>query len=345
MKPSGWSLGRLHEHLEGAVELELLTIPPYLTALYSLHPQGNETAALIIRSVVVEEMLHLILAANVLNAVGGAPDITKRPPRYPAKLPFHKPSTFEVGLLPFGDTALDGFLAIENPTHPNLSPPLVSEEAAVPLAMLLAEEEGYETIGAFYAAIEEGLRALDEAGGLFSGPASRQVTPEYYYGSGGQIVVVDDLTSALAALEEVVEQGEGELDKPGPEEKFDPERDLAHFYRFKELRMGRRYENGDDPETPTGPEIEVDLAAVYPMKPNLGSAELSGELQDAAEAFNATWSGLLREVQEGIDGNPAALRPAVARMFQLRDGAEGLLAVPLPDGSGFNAGPTFEYLP
>ncbi|HVO53343.1 MAG TPA: ferritin-like protein [Solirubrobacterales bacterium] len=345
MRPSEWDVARLREHLKGAVELELLTIPPYLTALYSLHPGSNETAALVIRSVVVEEMLHLTLAANVLNAVGGAPEITnlKRVPRYPSQLPFHKPPTFEVGLLPFGDTALDTFLAIENPTHPNVAPPPPGEEATVPRVTELAEEEGYETIGAFYKAIEEALRALDRKGGLFSGPRSRQITPEYYYASGGEVIVVEDLASAMTALEVVVEQGEGEVDKPGPEEKFDPEHDLAHFYRFKELRMGRRYEQDDQPDVPTGPAIDIDLEAVYPMKPNLKTADLGGELKGAAEAFNRTWSTLLREVQDGIDGRPAALGPAVARMFRLRDAAELLLAVPLPDGSGENAGPTFEY--
>ena len=61
---------RLHELLQAAVELAAPVIPPYLCALYSMHPTGNERAKLIIRSVVVEEMLHMILAANVLNAVG-----------------------------------------------------------------------------------------------------------------------------------------------------------------------------------------------------------------------------------------------------------------------------------
>jgi hypothetical protein len=35
-EPSEWNIEQLHVHLMAAVELELLTIPPYLTALYSL---------------------------------------------------------------------------------------------------------------------------------------------------------------------------------------------------------------------------------------------------------------------------------------------------------------------
>ena len=66
---------RLHEYLYAALQLEHATIPPYLTALYSLHPGTNSDAAHVIRVVAVEEMLHLTLAANLLNAVGGTVDL------------------------------------------------------------------------------------------------------------------------------------------------------------------------------------------------------------------------------------------------------------------------------
>ncbi len=56
-----------------AIKLEHATIPPYLTALYSIKPdprKSNHDSYNIIRAVAVEEMLHLTLAANLLNAVG-----------------------------------------------------------------------------------------------------------------------------------------------------------------------------------------------------------------------------------------------------------------------------------
>ena len=65
----------LYTHLQGAIELEHSTIPPYLTALYSIKKGSNREAAAIIRSVVMEEMLHMTIAANTLNAIGGAPEI------------------------------------------------------------------------------------------------------------------------------------------------------------------------------------------------------------------------------------------------------------------------------
>jgi hypothetical protein len=61
------TIASLQEHLQWAFSVELSTIPPYLTALYTL--QDNTTdAARLIRSVVLEEMLHMMLAANMMNA-------------------------------------------------------------------------------------------------------------------------------------------------------------------------------------------------------------------------------------------------------------------------------------
>lgn len=346
-EPSQWTIDQLHEHLMAAVELELLTIPPYLTALYSLGGK-SETAEEIIRSVVMEEMMHLALAANVLNAVGGKPELTTGGyvPRYPAKIPFHDPETFQVSLLPFGQEALTTFLAIENPNRSGVKPPPASAGAAVPRVFELAVENGYKTIGEFYGAIEKAIQALDARGGLFSGEASRQIGPAIFHPSPhqGRMIEVKDLKTAMEALELIVDQGEGDVKTPGPGEKFDPEGELAHYYRFKELSEGHEYAKDDSPEKPTGPAIILDFAAILPMKPNLRAEDLSGELRAEAEAFNATYARLLAQIQEAIDGQPIVLKKhAYGTMEELRGAAEELLAKPLNDGSGLNAGPTFEF--
>ena len=56
----------LHEHLELAIQVELTTVPPYLYAMYSIADQRSESA-LLLRSIVAEEMLHAVLASNVLS--------------------------------------------------------------------------------------------------------------------------------------------------------------------------------------------------------------------------------------------------------------------------------------
>lgn len=349
MGAAEWDLEQLKRHLQAAVELELLVIPPYLCALYSLPDGTSEEASLVIRSVVVEEMLHLILAANVLNAVKGEPRLISKEwqPRYPARIPYHK-GEFEVGLRPYGEAALETFLAIENPSYPAAAPPQPPADAALPrLTTLGADGNGgtYKTIGAFYAAIEAGLRDLCGNGEdrIFTGDRARQIGPEYYYASGGEAVVVHNLETALAALTEIVEQGEGEVTFPPSGEKFDADRDLAHFYRFNELHRGRRYRVGDSPEDPTGAPIGVDLKLVYPMKPNLRASDIpSARTRALAEQFNVLWTELLLEVEAALNGAPEGLRDAVGTMFRLKYAAQDLLRIPLDDGSGLNAGPTFE---
>lgn len=81
----------LHRHLQWALQVEHTTIPPYLCALHSIPDGYNVEAATVIRSVVMEEMLHMTLVANVLNAVGERRGCMMRrsctpiPPRCPTR--------------------------------------------------------------------------------------------------------------------------------------------------------------------------------------------------------------------------------------------------------------------
>src|SRR5262245_66268722 len=101
------TLADLREHLQWAIELEHSTLPPYLCALYSIKPGTNAAAVSIMTSVFIEEMLHMTLAANVLNAVGGAPALDRPDfiPPYPAFLP-HSADAFQVSLGPFSPAAI-----------------------------------------------------------------------------------------------------------------------------------------------------------------------------------------------------------------------------------------------
>src|SRR4249919_2552572 len=79
------TLDGLREHLQWAIELEHATIPPYFCALYSLDPERNPDAVEVVTGVFMEEMLHMTLAANLLNAAGGRPvlDAPRMMPGYP----------------------------------------------------------------------------------------------------------------------------------------------------------------------------------------------------------------------------------------------------------------------
>lgn len=271
-------------------------------------------------SVFVEEMIHLALAANLLNAVGGRPrlDTPRMLPRHPRRLP-HGDRSLELSLVPFGAEALEMFLRLEQPAPPTAP----------------AEGDSYETIGQFYDAIEEGLHHLCAELGereVFCGDPARQVAVGPFLHSGGRVTGVNDLESALAALEEIVEQGEGTARGEvwdGDQDIFHPDRDeVAHYYRFQELRLGRRYRRGDTPQSgPTGEAVVVDLAGVHPMGPNphLADHPLGSPIQTAQEAFNHTYRAVLHLLDQAFNGSPKMLRVATGTMYALKAQAQSLM--------------------
>ena len=70
------------------MEVEHATIPPYLTALATLKSKKSDIYNRL-KEVLIQEMLHLALAANILNAVGGKPSLNYSGfiPDYPSVLP------------------------------------------------------------------------------------------------------------------------------------------------------------------------------------------------------------------------------------------------------------------
>jgi hypothetical protein len=334
----------LISYLDAALALEHATIPPYLTAYYSIHSTTNSDAAHIIRVVAVEEMLHLTLVANVLNAVGGSPDLT-RPgfvPSYPACLPDGE-DDFAVDLRPFSADAVEIFCKIERPRKaPNAGSRLVRSGTGKPMLAASPTAEGlrFYSIGEFYEEIVEGIERLAAADpGLFCGDESRQIGPEYFYSGGGTIIPVYDLDSACRALRFIAAQGEG-LDSG----LYDADGELAHYYRFRQLQLGRYYQQGDDPDGPSGPNLDVDWRGVFNAKVNarLSDYPADSELTAAAEAFNADYGLFLDLLTRAFNGEPNVLQEAVVFMFRLRDGVNRLLRNPLPGTDGLHAAPTFE---
>ena len=333
------TLDDLREHLQWAIELEHGTLPPYLCAHYSIKPGHNREAAGIIASVFVEEMLHMTLAANVLNAVGGAPLIDNPDfiPRYPAYLP-HSANAFLVPLARFAPATIETFMRIEKPEEPDAPP----------------EADRFETIGQFYRAIEESLKALCAALGekqVFCGDPARQITPAMLdYRGSGRIVPVYDLASALAAIDEIEEQGEGLKHAEvwdGDRDMFHPERDeVAHYFRYSEIMHGRFYQRGDTPRSgPTGARLAVDWSAVYPMRDNPRTQDYpeGSPVRAKMQAFNLLYSDLLRGLHRAFNGEPARLFATVAGMLELKERAQELMQMPSGDGIT-TAGPSFEYV-
>ncbi len=342
-------VAELHRHLYAAMQLEHATIPPYLTALYSIRPGTNTEAYHIIRAVAVEEMLHLTLVANILNAVGGTPDLSLAGfvPQYPAYLPDGE-TDFQVDCQRFSREAIETFLRIERPAslaHPGAETRRGSRRHGALMATQTGEgEEHFFSIGEFYKAIEEGLERLHAQMGdaLFCGDPARQITPDYYYSGGGGIIPVTDMASARAAIELISEQGEGTT-----EHIFDEEGEIAHYYRFQQLVLGRYYREGDVHDHPTGGPVAVDWDAVYPIKANARLTDYApgSELRATVERFNTDYRRFLSLLTRAFQGEPGLFIEAVGDMFRIKELFYLIMRNPLDDGSGLHAAPTFDVGP
>ncbi len=337
------SLPELRTYLQGALEIEHLTIPPYLTAMYTIRAGTNHDAYYTIRSVVLEEMLHMTLVANLLNAVGGRPRVADPDfvRGYPARLPYSALDV-EIPLRHFSPAAMRTFLLIERPQRFDDDP--------------LPSGQGWTSVGQFYDFIRTGLLTLVEELGedkVFRGRRERQVGPEDFYNSGGEAFLVTDLTSALLALRVITEQGEGLHDSifDSDDQLFGEDRQVAHYFRFNEILTGRTYGPHDTPDAPpTGPEIDVRWADAYRIDLNASVADYARYTDKAvyehAVAFNDAYAELLAHLEIAFNGRPHVMILGVPAMLHLRDLAERLYHNPHPDpvkGSrGYFASATFE---
>jgi len=337
----------LKQYLYLAMQLEHATIPPYLLALYSIHPGANLDASQVLRVVVVEEMLHLTLAANIMNAVGGKVDLTipKFVPDYPAALPDGE-TDFEVGLLPFSHAAIDTFLKIERTGKgkPEGQRFVKRARAANALVYVPGDDSiSFDSIGEFYEEIIRGLNylAADPQIGptLFCGDPKLQVTSEYFYSGGGEITPVSNLDAACRAATLITGQGEG---LGG--EIYNNEHELAHFFRFEQLKLCKYYQKGDTPHNPSGPPLSVDWNAAYNFSPSPKLAQYppDSEVHSAALAFNQHYGKFLEVLTKAYGGEPQLLLGAVPQMFGVRNLILQLLHNPFPGKPDFQAAPTFE---
>src|SRR6478735_2879373 len=70
------SIEDAQDQLQIAIGVEFGTLPPYLYTMFSIPPEENVASAQLIKSVLMQEMVHMCLACNILNAIGGNPVLT-----------------------------------------------------------------------------------------------------------------------------------------------------------------------------------------------------------------------------------------------------------------------------
>ena len=343
--------------LQLAIELEHATIPTYLYALFSIKAGRNQEVAEIIRSIVVEEMMHMTLACNILNAIGGQPLVDKPGfvPAYPCELP----ASVAPGLVATTrrctiEHVRDVFMAIEEPgetitTSPKLNSsaitvgddgtpqgPVADVAAQIREAYTSVEHHQY-TIGWFYGEIAKLLTRLGDA--IFTGDPAKQVTPAVWPAPPGRLYAVNSADSAILAIHEIVEQGEG----TSPDDPYGFGGELAHYFRFQEIVEGHRLVAHDDGTWAfEGEPLTLDPEGVWPV---IDDPQLVTYANPAATAqsdmFDETYASLLRVLHRVVNGEPKQLAGAVGMMFSLEVIAQRLMQTPIASGSTQTAGPTF----
>jgi hypothetical protein len=316
-------LAWIKQSLQQAIELEYATLPIYLSAMFSLEVQ-NYIAYNTIRSVAMEEMVHMAIACNMLAALGGAPQLKRLAIEFPVNgLPGGCEPDLHVGLAAYSKNQLRNFLRIEMPQ------------------LLLAERdnrEAYATIAAFYRSIRtaiidngDAVRAAIQAGG----PAN-QVGDDIGFATIKYLPGVDPLPALCAAIDEILEQGEG----ASAQDLFTTgafETEESHYAKFASLYYEARYQPPDPPVvlsrrfepaffrgTPIGtPKVVNTLAVPKDRYAKLLALDPAGAVVTGdLVAFDTAFSSVLTALDAAWNG-PAAvswktLGGAVHSMVDLR---------------------------
>ncbi len=208
--------------LAEACQLEHMIMCQYLFAEWTLKDRSDgltdeQSAAVerwrgVLRGIAIEEMLHLALVANVMSSIGAAPYFGR--PNFPQRSGYF-PASIQLDLMPFGERALKHFLFLERPEGMERQDaegfvPMAPSRAPLSEAEAMPRGQEFLTVGHLYRGIEDGLRRLARELGeraLFVGSPRAQATPELF--QWPQVVAVTDLESALRAVSEIIEQGEG----------------------------------------------------------------------------------------------------------------------------------------
>lgn len=333
-----------------AIQVEMTTIPAYLTGMYSIS-EPNSHAYQVLRDVVMEEMLHITQAANLLVAIGGLPEFTGSvAPQYPTYLPHaNKNTTPFVGLLRATPEVFEKVYAtIETPAPVDARP----------------QADNYDTIAQLYDALENGLEKYEQEhpdDSLFKPNPEGLQRKDIYIGKfGGEPVIVTDLASAKKGIEQVVQQGEGSQSLGEPLKPVEgwatydyygkrtdctygpiigTPMEMSHFIKFRQVAV--------EPEK---------FPPTYPMISNPRREDFNNpKALELAKLFDQAYSLMLDALQHSFRKNPSGgitenvffttalplmhhAMPILARM---------LMNTPIDVGgnskTGPNAAPTFLY--
>ena len=343
--------------LAQACELEHGLMCEYLFAQFTLKRTREEGLSdqqlakvaaweTVIIDVTKQEMLHLALATNLLTAIGAAPHFHR--PNFPILSRWYPPGV-QIALVGFGERALRHFIYLERPEGMDLDDAegFAAVGQARPLTdgdQLMAVQEDYQTVGHLYRGIEQGLERLVERhgeGGVFIGPPEAQATTEVF--EWPELTAVTDLASAAAAIELIIEQGEGARG----------DWRHAHFGKFVALLddylATRAADPGFQPARPVEPAYVRRPPDVEAKVASIGDP-LTAQV---ADLFNAVYETTLQALSRYFvhsgetAGQVTTLATTTKHLMNwvMRPLGSVLTTLPLgPDQPGVMAGPAFEIV-
>ncbi|MBH1938226.1 VioB - polyketide synthase [Streptomyces sp. AV19] len=362
--------GRLHTVLRQAATLELAVMLQYLYAAFSVPTHGAGLAWVragrwtprqlelacgrggttlddgirgALLNVAREEMIHFLLVNNILMATGEpfhVPDLDF------GTLNGQLPVPLDFALEGLGIASVQRYIAVEQPA--GLTPELRREgeppRAGVP------GTAAWGSVSELYAAVREGLRTVPglflvdkgRGGGehhVFMRESVNTAHPDYQ-------LEVDDLSSALFAVDFITEQGEGGvLGDAAPS-------DTSHFETF--LRIGELLTTERVPG-PHGRLLPWDPAYPVLRNPTLGSGDAAKDpvtdpaAREVARLFNRSYALMLHLMVQHFGTGPDTSLRRSKLMNASIDVMTGMmrplgeLLVTMDSGRrGRTAGPTFE---
>jgi hypothetical protein len=252
-----WTLEDLRAHLQDALELELWTIPYYMSSMYSIRDPASEAYQLLL-SVVHQEMLHAQLVCNLLNAFDGQPVFTA--PVYggptiphldfklddPDPTTFYQPNSTEIG--PFDIARVNTMCLIEYPKWQSRTRPGGPHQ------------DEYGSIGEFYEAIEIGVTELRAE--LRGGVRQVDFFGAYYNNLPTTVITRDGndgYRQAIELLDLITDQGEGrtrgDADVPVPYQNTADgfHEDWPHYRKFTYIRDLKLFPATFAPDRMPGP--------------------------------------------------------------------------------------------
>jgi Ferritin-like len=287
---STWTKELVQQHAQAAVSVEIYTLPFYLTALTSIKDTSSPSYVATL-GVCMEEMLHLELAANLCLALGTTPNFTA--PQYGTPIPFFDPDDPETGhyalinavLGPLNETTLQTMLDIETPEE------FETADNSTP-------QYPYDSIGAMYQALLDGIQAVEASGVQFPWTTTNQ---QAVWSPPPQAFpeVITNFTDATNAVNTITEQGEGKTMSPVPSkpyteqdfpipsqyqlanEQFDPApgNTYSHFGRFVSIQNATLPDVYSGASSPTTPAQTAALST------------LQKDFSSFIDNLNATWAG------------------------------------------------------